>query len=287
MFIKTIKLNKLFFVLPFLVFCLVLAIIFNTHSSTTVFSDGGIRLPILMYHHILKDEKLQGKYVISPEEFESDLRFLKAQGYQTISIDDLIKFKNGEKNLPQKPIMLTFDDGYLSTLVYALPILEKYEAKAVVSVVGSYTDRFTELEDISLTYGHMTWENVATLDKSPLVEVISHSYNMHNLEGRKGAMKNSKEIENDYHASLMADLSKMQSKLSDNIGKAPAAFTYPFGLYSAESQKVIDDLNIEVTFGCGERINVLNGAEGEMFNLGRYNRSHGINIAQIIPVFKG
>ena len=73
-----------------------------------------ITLPIAMYHHILKEDGRLNKYTISPEEFKGDLQYLKEQGYQFILMQDLIDYVYQGVALPEKPVMITFDDGYES-----------------------------------------------------------------------------------------------------------------------------------------------------------------------------
>ena len=105
-------------------------------------NDGEeIILPIIMYHSLLKDEKYQGKYVLSPDLFESDLKYLEQNGYTTIVIQDLIDYFDKGTPLPEKPIMLTFDDGYYNNYLYAYPLLKKYNSKAVISINGFYTEK--------------------------------------------------------------------------------------------------------------------------------------------------
>ena len=123
-------------------------------------------LPIIMYHSILKDPERAGDYVVSPATLEGDLAYLKEQGYETVVMADAIAYVNGDGTLPDKPVMLTFDDGYYNNLLYALPLLEQYDMRAVLSPVGSYTDRFTDTPDPNPNYGHLTWEELAALQTS-------------------------------------------------------------------------------------------------------------------------
>ena len=74
-------------------------------------ASEGVEVPVVMYHSMLKDEARHGQYVISPEEFENDLQYLQSHGYTTILIEDLIAYTKGG-SLPEKPVLLTFDDGY-------------------------------------------------------------------------------------------------------------------------------------------------------------------------------
>lgn len=91
----------------------------------------GIQLPIIMYHSMLRNGS--GEYTISPETFEEDLRYLKDNGYTTIYMQDLLDYINKQVPLPEKPIMLTFDDGYYNNYLYAYPLAKKYESKIVIS----------------------------------------------------------------------------------------------------------------------------------------------------------
>ena len=88
-----------------------------------------VNLPILMYHSILKTNKSKGKFIVSPDTFEEDLKYIKDKGYTTVVMKDLIDYVYENKELPEKPIMLTFDDGYYNNYLYAFPLLKKYDCK--------------------------------------------------------------------------------------------------------------------------------------------------------------
>ena len=102
-------------------------------------TDGSVSLPVLMYHHILESSSRLGDYVISPQQFEADLQFLSVHGYQTVTVLDILRLVQTGGPLPEKPVLITFDDGYESTYAYAFPLLKKYGMTAVVSIIGSYT----------------------------------------------------------------------------------------------------------------------------------------------------
>ena len=91
----------------------------------------------LMYHQVLKDESRSGKYIITPYELEEDLKYLSANGYVSVLPSELTQINDGERKLPEKAVMITFDDGYETGLYYVLPLLKKYGMKAVINVVGS------------------------------------------------------------------------------------------------------------------------------------------------------
>jgi len=230
-----------------------------------------------MYHQILKDKKTWGKYVISPDDFEKDLIYFIENGYTTITVQDLIDFEYNDKELPDKPIMITFDDGYLTSKVYVLPILQKYNVKAVVSIVGEFTDRFTENKDAGLSYAHMSWDDVRELVNSEYIEIQNHSYNMHKISERKGITKLRKESLEDYRKALNNDILHMQDLIEKNTGYKPMAFTYPFGSISKDAEPILRDMGFLALFTCNEGVNMLRGDKEELFNLKRYNRPYGID----------
>lgn len=86
----------------------------------------GIELPIVMYHHILKDQSRLNKYTISPDEFRRDMQYLQDNGYTPVLMQDLLLFVQEGVPLPDKPVMITFDDGYESFHEYAYPILKEF-----------------------------------------------------------------------------------------------------------------------------------------------------------------
>ena len=96
-----------------------------------------VRLPVLMYHGVHSDPKKSGDYVITPQALEQDLLYLQQQGCTAVTMSDILAYVQEGTPLPEKPVMLTFDDGCYNNLTYVLPLLEKYDAYAVVSVVGS------------------------------------------------------------------------------------------------------------------------------------------------------
>ena len=249
-------------------------------------TKASIKLPIIMYHQILKDEKTWGKYVISPDDFEKDLVYLIENGYTTINMQDLINFSYNNIDLPAKPIMITIDDGYLTSQAYILPILKKYNAKAVVSIVGEFTDKFTNNSDTKLSYAHLTWENVKELVYSENIEIQNHSYGMHKIAKRKGISKMKGESLEDYRKALNNDILYMQSLIEKNTGYRPTTFTYPFGEISKEADPILKDMGFLATLTCNEGINMISGDKDELYDLKRYNRPYNIDREKFFSKFE-
>lgn len=246
---------------------------FSKETLTTT----AINLPIVMYHQILKDKNMWGKYVISPNDFEKDLEYILKEGYTTVVMQDLINYVYNGSPLPDKPIMITFDDGFLTQKDYILPILKKYSAKAVVSIVGEYTDRYSKISDKSLSYSYLTWQDVKELVESEYIEIQNHSYNMHNFKARKGVSKLRSESDEHYREIIKEDIKKVQDLLSDKTGYIPTTFTYPFGVYNKLSESTIKELGFKASLTCDEGINYIRGKKSDLYLLKRYNRPYNIN----------
>ena len=135
----------------------------------------GIKLPIIMYHSIVKNEDRSGEYVITPIELEKDLLYLKQNGYTTVFVNDVIRYVKRGGELPEKPIILSFDDGTYNYREYLLPLLEKYDMKATVSIVGAYTDAACEEAEPDPAYSYLDWQDVSVLRDSGHVEICNSS----------------------------------------------------------------------------------------------------------------
>ena len=199
---------------------LALGVIAAVQADAEAKVEDRIDLPIIMYHGLLKEEKRQGQFIISPNLFEQDLRYLQENGYTTVVIADLIAYVQDGKPLPEKPVMLTFDDGYYNNYLYAFPLLKQYNCKMVLSPIGRYTDEYTQNKDTHANYAHCSWDAVREMMASGLVEFQNHSYNLHSIDsGRKGAKKKAVESLVDYRTLLVEDVMKMQTKTVLNIAK--------------------------------------------------------------------
>lgn len=241
----------------------------NTDKKT---SDDEVFLPIIMYHSLLKDQKLQNDYTISPALFEKDLKCLTSSGYTTVTVEDLINYVYHGKNLPDKCIMLTFDDGCYNNYYYAFPLLKKYKCKAVISPIASMTEKFTQTQDISVSYGHISDDDIKEMVNSGYVEIQNHSYDMHTLTPRKGVSKKRSESAENYKNAITSDITKAQNYLENVTGKKPSCFVYPFGAKSNGTEEIVRGLGFVCTLTCTEEPNVITRDKESLFELGRYRR---------------
>lgn len=108
-------------------------------------------IPVLLYHHVSDDGTDMPELTVSAAEFERQMRLLKDTGFETITLDEFLGYMKGQPaKLPEKPIVLTFDDGYEDNFTTALPILEKFRFKAALFMVGINIDRAKRLSSPQL-----------------------------------------------------------------------------------------------------------------------------------------
>ncbi len=279
-----VRLNLRMAVLSLLVLALGTAAVITVSA---VAAEEPVDIPVVMYHAVLKDTARHGKYVISPAEFENDLVYLKKHGYTTILMEDLIAYTQGGA-LPEKPILLTFDDGYYNNYLYAFSIAKRYQCKFVISPIVRYTELYSEAGEENGYYSHATWDRLKEMTESGLVEVQNHSYNLHeNRGGRQGAGQKPGETDEQYESVLREDLLRAQNAIKDRLGQAPTAFVYPFGAMSKASPGIIKRLGFSASLTCREKISQITRNPESLYGIGRFLRKSGPSSADFFQNYMG
>lgn len=243
---------------------------------------SGITLPILMYHSMLPYSVMHGKYIVPPKLFEQDLQYLQKEGYTSVNIQDLIHYVNGRGNLPSKPILLSFDDGYYNNYKYAYPLLKKYNMKIVLAPIGICTEQYSQKEKDHERYSHVTWTELNEMLASGLVEVQNHTYNLHHSgKGRIGASRRRSESAAAYQKMLQDDLMHDQNLIYEHTGVRMTAFVYPFGAISEAAAPVIEHLGFQATMTCSEKMNYITRDPKCLYGLGRFLRSPELSMSQL------
>lgn len=233
-----------------------------------------IKLPIIMYHLVLKDKSRTGKFIITPDVFESDIDYLLKNGYTPINFKDLESYVSKGTYLPEKPVMITFDDGYYNNYLYVYPIIKEKNVKIVLSVIGKQAQKYTELGDKNPSYAHCSWDELKEMSDSGLVEIENHSFDLHSYtKTRKGAAKNPGESTDSYKKMLYSDLINNHKMIESKVGTSPVIFTFPFGSMSSDAHDVVKDIGYKGSFSCIEGINYIGRNPQDLYTLKRYNRS--------------
>lgn len=250
-------------------------------ASDSPAEDGDTYLvPIVMYHEV-KPFKA-GKDVILPWEFEADLRYLTENGYATVVMADLIAWVRDGVPLPEKPVVLSFDDGYLNNYVYVFPLLRQYGVRIVFSIIGKNTDDFTEIPDDNVDYSHVTWEQLREMLDSGLVEVQNHTYDLHGCRSRLGCLPMPHESDAAYERILTEDVLKLQDEIRLMTGRTPTTFAYPYGKKGRATDDILKKLGFSATLSCDYGVNTVSRDPECLYGLRRICRSHGQDVGTML-----
>ncbi len=216
----------------FAAFLIFTAMVFSLGISAEV-----IGVPCIMYHSVKPSP--DSEFSISPSVFEADMYYLKRHGYETISLGELASRVAGGKPIPERSVLITFDDGYSDVLYNALPILNKYGYRAVMAVtVSSIGKNFS-------TFPHMTEYELKIMKNSGIFELANHSYDLHKLDDRVGSSIKPGEAVGEYRKILTRDLSTAFDALSRLGVVNVKAYAYPYCAVSDESVAVLEALGVE------------------------------------------
>lgn len=246
------------------------------------------QVPILMYHNLAQEGS--GSDTISVQRFEEHLAALQDAGYTTITFQDLLAYVEQGTELPEKPVLLTFDDGYESNYTLAYPLLQQYQMKATIFVIGVSMGKDTYKDTGQAMIPHFTQEQAAEMEASGLVAIESHGYDMHEVQGRDpepirvGILPREDESEWDYAAFLQEDCQAM----TDLLGKTPGVLAYPYGYASELSEVVLHEMGIYATVTIEEKINtIVKGLPQSLRQMGRFYMTEAISAPELLSMLSG
>ncbi|QDP99501.1 polysaccharide deacetylase family protein [Lysinibacillus fusiformis] len=207
------------------------------HSSKVAMDRG---VPVMMYHHFLKDHEL-GRFknvstTMTDTQFANEMQYLKNKNYETVSTDELLRFMRNEITLPAYSIVLTFDDGLLSTREYAYPVLKKHGFQATQFLI-TYRNEYSPAEQM---FDYKDLQAISRQDMANMQDVFmyeSHTYNLHDIVGNKGKM-----LLVPYHE-VVQDLQR-----SLTIIPGAKAFAYPFGQYNSNTIYAVKEAGFTMAF---------------------------------------
>ena len=185
------------------------------------------KVPVMMYHDILSEKKVF--FDITPQEFEAQLQQIQQKGLTPISADDLLTHLRTGLPLQPKPIMLTFDDGYLGHYQTVFPLLKKYGYPGLFSI---YTDKL----DKHLGRPGINWDQLREMAASPLVTISAHSVtHPHDLT----------QLTNEQ---LEAEIRDSKQILEARLGVEIQYFTYPEGNYDPRVAEAVKKIGYWAAF---------------------------------------
>lgn len=222
---------------------------------------------VLGYHDVEDDAADQRYLSVRTSALNDQLAWLRDNGYHPISVQQIADAHAGKIVLPEKAVLLTFDDGYSSFYTRVWPLLERYKFPALWAPVGSWVDApanqpvdFGGLKTARDKFA--TWEMVREVSKSPLVEIGAHTWASHygvqaNPQGSKEPAvanrlydKNTGQYETDaqYEARINADLERVTKKIAEVTGKPPRAWVWPYGAANGTTLKLARQHGYQMAF---------------------------------------
>lgn len=243
----------------------------SSNAGTVLLPSAGDvrRLPVIMYGDI------GGEGNVSAEELYEQLTTLLENGYTPVSFAEVTAFVQGVGNLPERPVIVAFGDGYMSMYSQAYPILCKTGVKATVFVIGvSVGQKEYRGSGIQIT-PHFSYAAAAEMVISGLVSVESHSYDMHAPEqysgdypGRRSMKRQENESEYEYTATLTADNDLITADFMRYLGYTPSVIAYPGGEYGDDTEKTMRSLGYLASVSDTEGTNIIAaGAEETLYGL--------------------
>lgn len=199
-------------------------------------------VPVFMYHHVSprKDDMI----TVTPQTFEAQLQHIRHSGYKTVTPDELAAYVSGSGQIPDKSLILSFDDGYLDNYVYAYPLLKQYGLKAVIFLVTGWVDAATassassgeiinDYKENPPSHGEskkligegqmhrviMNWDMVKEAHSSGLVDFQSHTVTHKNCDGA-------------VTSELMSELKGSKETLEKRLDRPCEHLCWPKGRFS-------------------------------------------------------
>jgi len=184
--------------------------------------------------------------IVSKENFEKQMTYLKDNDYVTLTMQELYLFLSNKIEIPEKSVVLTFDDGYKDNFIEAYPLLKKYDFNAVNFVItGAITKRVH-----SFNPNHLQYLSLKELNKgSDVFDYQSHTYNYHRRE------KNDQKHFESYLYTRTNDQVYTDIKTSiHNLNNENLAFAYPYGEYLPSTIEIVKDLGFKMAFTVENRV---------------------------------
>ena len=202
------------------------------------------QIAVLSYHNIIPNDSKKNENdndTLTIAEFEEQIKYLKENDYKTISAKELYEWKKGETEIPQKSVLITFDDGYYSFKYLVEPILVKYDMKAICFLIGDSTFDKTPEYDPN-TYGTIGKDEIQNHIEN--VEYGSHTYGMHYLtdDGEKLVRTLSK-----------GELKEDVDKFDNTVFKAEY-LAYPYYTFTKDFIEVLKEYNYKLAFAGEEEM---------------------------------
>lgn len=227
---------------------------------------------VLNYHDIVKAGSAKSSLNsmdVGVDHLEEHLAWLKKNGYKIVSVQNVLDAAAGKNSIPNKSVLLTFDDGYQSFYTRVFPILKKYHYPATVALIGSWIDGIDAPDEAGKQL--LTWNQVREMLKSGLVEMASHTYDLHksavaNPQGDSQAATVTRvydfttgryEAEEQYRERIHLALRKSAEFIFQHAGVWPRVMVWPYGEYNNIALEASREAGMSMTMGLIDGFNTV------------------------------
>ena len=278
----------------------------KTVATTSVVPLSGSSFISLCYHNVEDTNPDQAFDGTTTKRLVEQLAWLKHEGYQAVTIDQILAARAGKKALPEKSYLLTFDDGYESFYTRVYPILKAFNTPAVLAVVDSWLDDGKDkkgkksstmhhtgdsLNDQKVMYGSvlmprsffLTWKQIREMSKSGLVEIASHTDSLHlgilgnpqgntepsALTARFDPKSGTYETTAAFEKRIADDMAHSSAKITKETGKKPRVMVWPYGAYSGYGMAIANKHGMPITLTLDDgaaSVNNLNAVPRQLVN---------------------
>ncbi|UHR02688.1 polysaccharide deacetylase family protein [Peptoniphilus sp. GNH] len=244
------------------------------------------KIKVFMLHHIDKDAI--NAATITRGKLEELLKLIRDKDYHCLSLGEIRSYVEDGVDIPQKSVLLTFDDGYLSNYKIVYPLLKKYGLRAVFCPIGSSIGKDTYKDTGEKIIPHYSLDEIKEMAKSGIIEFASHGYDIHQSEKfekgqcRPSILKLDSETEDQYIAYIKKDFEEFK-KLEDVLGYKIRAMAYPLGEHDGLSDVLVREAGIDQTFTTVEGDSVIiKGLRQSMFALNRINIYEDLDLSVLL-----
>ncbi len=228
--------------------------------AATLATATDARFMALSYHEVLADNEPMTPTAVRASDLARQFAWLQANDYHPVSVDQILAARAGGPPLPPNAILLTFDDGFLDAYARAFPLLKLFNYPAVIALVGKWMDvpdgQMVDYDGKPVPRGKfLNWAQVREMQASGLIEVASHSYDLHhgilaNPQGNTQPAATTRLYANGRYEDDAAYLARLRADLRDSIsqhtGKAPRIIVWPYGRSNLAAQEVAAQLGMPI-----------------------------------------
>ena len=246
-------------------------------------------VPVLMWHNLA--EESSGDMTISVDTFRAQIEALHEAGFKTKSLQQLYDYVHFGTELPEKPIVLTFDDGYFSNYEYAFPILQEYDMQATIFAIGVSVGKDTYKDTDHAMTPHFGADEAREMVDSGLISVQSHTFDMHqwppfedgNAQVRETLLPFDGEADADYEAAVEADFAESRELLESITGQPVNALAFPEGAYVTLTQDALRSAGAELTFTTVRAVNtVVKGLPQSLCAMPRFGMTESTDMTALV-----